>query len=73
MQDGQPVPVRRATVLKRESHLFLLDNQVNIKGVIKTEGVSTPQDRLKEKFERVKRIKEARETGKVEKYVRAEE
>jgi len=55
--------VKVASTLKRESAFFKTDGQMNITGVIETNGVATPQDRLKEKYERIRRIKEAKEQG----------
>ena len=60
--------VKVASTLKRESAFFQTDGQMNIKGVIESNSLATPQDRLKEKYERIRRIKELRETGQVKDY-----
>jgi hypothetical protein len=64
--DGKVVGVKVSSTLKRESDFFITNNKMDITGVIKSGGIATPQDRLKEKFERIKRIREAREQGKVQ-------
>lgn len=60
--------VRVSSRLQRTSHFFETDNQMNVKGIIETTGVATPQDRLKEKYERIKRIREARENNTFKPY-----